>query len=168
MCSCFFIFIYLMPKKTPTPIYNNINVLQSTVFNLPGVKALIYNTQQRLNAGHTLESDFTRIMFLIMRSFEYKDNNNLIPHWVVRFIPEVWTEDQYNGRRRCDGLLYRLNNLEGSRGYGTHDNKILFEGKNHTAVSWWVLLNTQLWNMADSFKNQSSTGNLWVIGLIGF
>lgn len=162
-CTMFVILIYNLPHAG---VHNNINVIQSNVFTLD-IQAIIHNTQRRINRNDMLEADFNRIIYLIMPIFHYEDNQNLLPRWAVKFIPEVWTEDRSNNLKRCDGLLYRFNTQIGDN-FGNKDNKLVFEGKNMGAITWWRLLRDQLWDQVDSFKNQSSTGNLWVIGLIGF
>lgn len=86
----------ISPPKNTT-----IHIVKSTVFDLPDVKATFYDTDRKINNNHTLESDFNRLIFLILPNF-INSNSNLV------FIPEVWVENQNNGTLRCDGLLYRL------------------------------------------------------------
>jgi len=46
-------------------VHNNINVIQSNVFTLD-IQAIIHNTQIRINRGDVLETDFNRIISLIL------------------------------------------------------------------------------------------------------
>lgn len=121
-----FLFIISVCDSSATPIFNN-NILQSSVFDYPYIKATIMDTKKKIREKHTLESDFNRIMFLVLPCFlEY--NSSLV------FVPEVWTEHQSNGMMRCDGLAYYVKTAPGSD-YGEQDNRILYEGKNITAIS---------------------------------
>jgi len=150
------IFSYNLPAA---PILSNINILHSqfTVFDQPHIRATIHDTENKFLNGHTLESDFTRIVFLILPPF-LAYNPNFI------FIPEVWVDNQANGLKRCEGLAYVVRTQAGI-GYGTQENKIVYEGKNRTAISWWALLNDQVWSEADSFRQD---GRIWDIATIGF
>ena len=84
----------------------------------------------------------------------------------VLFLPEVWGEDQANGRKRCDGLLGTVNTNILDINYGKFFATMMFEGKNVSAISWHLFMKDQIWNQSDSFKNES--GRLWAVGLIGF
>lgn len=153
-CPLLIIFLFSSPA---TPIDSNINIIRSSVFDLDRIKATIHDTQKKCSDGHTLEADFTRIMFLLLPFF-LTYNPNFV------FIPEVWVEHQNNGLKRCDGLAYVVRTQAGV-GYGTQDNKIVYEGKNRFAISWRALLSDQLWSQADSFRQN---GKIWVIASIGF
>ena len=111
-----------------------------------------------MNKGHTLESDFNRLVFAYMRYFPL-DLEEL-------FLPEVWGGDQSNGRLRCDGLFGTVNTDINDVNYGKLIAKMMFEGKNYTAISWSTFMRIQMWNQCDTFKNVS--GRLWAVGLIGF
>lgn len=77
--------------------------------------------------------------------------------------PEIWS----NNRVKPDFSIWKTNiNKNGLIPYGHSTPVVLAECKIRVGVSWWVLINTQLWNKADSLKNND--GKLWVIAQIGF
>ena len=78
----------------------------------------------------------------------------------------MWNGYHFNNRGRCDGLLVKIITDKKDADYGDIKLCVMFEGKNKNAVSWPRLTDEQLWEQADSHKNND--GELWVIGLIDF
>lgn len=129
MCLIFVANISNISPTSQTPVSQPfINILQSSLFDsAPAIRALIKNTQDYLDNGHTLESDFNRIVFAYMRYFPL--------HFNELFLPEVWSEDQANRRLRCDGLFGTVNTNIMDVNYGKLIAKMMFEGKNYTAIA---------------------------------
>ncbi len=132
-------------------------ILQSSVFDLKFVTAIITNLKNRDKSKENLfESDYSIIIGAILPYyFEYRKN------WVL--APEIWSLD----KRRSDFVLTKTL-LSHNRPYlyGHSFAHLMVECKRKHAVSWIKLVPEQLWNQADSFKNDD--GKLWVIGQIGF
>jgi hypothetical protein len=128
-------------------------VLQSSVFDLEFVTAIITNLKNRdKNKENLFESDYSRIMGAILPYyFEYRQN------WVLS--PEIWSLD----KRRSDLVLTKtLLSHNGPYLYGHSFAHLMVECKRKHAVAWKKLVPEQLWNQADSLKNDD--GKLWVIG----
>ena len=69
-------------------------------------------------------------------------------------------------RCRCDGLLTNTIIDKNDLDYSYLLPLVMYECKNKAAISWWRLAKDQLWEQADSHKNDHN--RLWVIGQIGF
>lgn len=63
-------------------------------------------------------------------------------------------------------MLTLTNVNQNSPHYGYSTRMVMYECKRKNAISWWKLLDNQLWEQADSSKN--TDGKLWVITQIGF
>lgn len=151
-----YFFFYLPPK----PSFCH-NTLQSSVFHeVPMVNALIKRLSDRMKKGdNPKESEFSKIMFAII-PYYFKYNNN------YTFSPEVWNDNSFNRIGRCDGMLTLTDINQNSPHYGYSLRMVMYECKRKNAISWWKLLDDQLWEQADSSKNKD--GKLWVIAQIGF
>lgn len=112
-------------------------------------------TRQRQHEN-LFESDFTRVMAAILPHYFVYDQG-----WVI--APEIWSDD----KRRSDFVVSVVNTLRHGRiPYGHSIPKVMVEGKAPSAIPWSKLCKDQLWDQADSLKNDD--GKLWVIGQIGY
>jgi len=121
------------------------------------ITALIINLKKRQVKKELLfESDYSRIIgAIIPHYFKYDDNYTI--------SPEIWSDD----RRRADFVISETYlNQNGNYPYGHSIPVLMVESKNRGAIPWKDLASNQLWNEADSLKNDD--GRLWVIGQIGF
>lgn len=143
--------------------YNNITILESSVFSLPSTIDLIKNLKNRENNKENLkESDYNLIVTSILPY--YLDYNR---GW--RLGSEVWNADPSTAVKKTDFIYHKINGhgiTYPKRPIGHPIPTHLYEGKNRWAVSWSKLIGDQVFNECEglSFVN----GKLWVICNIGF
>ena len=83
--------------------YNNITILESSVFNLQSTLDLINNLKNRQNNKDKLrESDYN---FIVSSILPYYLNYNM--GW--RIGSEVWNEDSTTAKKKTDYIFYKIN-----------------------------------------------------------
>lgn len=107
------------------------------------------------NDMQTRESDYSKIIALVLPE-AFTINNG----WCI--VPEFTLEGNYSS----DYLVSKINTDINSPFYGSSMHWLCAELKDRVAVSWWILLNDQLWSQCDAAKNNK--GRFWCIGQIGF
>lgn len=100
------------------------------------------------------ECDYSRITSVLLPFyFRYEDNWCISPEWVA-------TENH-----RPDYTVFEVCLVPGNL-YGECTPYLIAEIKNKAAISWWMLMENQLWEQADKLKQDN--GRLWVMAQIGF
>jgi len=129
-----------------TPLVSSIN---------PVLIAYTSKLKENIREGfRTRECDYSVIMSLALSQY-FKLNN----FWCI--APEFALQENYH-----PDYLVSYINTNRNNNYGVLTYWLLAEIKNHGAISWWNLMQNQLWNQADAAKN--AAGKFWVIGQIGF
>lgn len=83
------------------------------------------------------------------------------------FSPEAWNDNEFNRRGKCDGLLCNIViSLRGPLEYGARVPRLVYEAKPYAGKGWNKLMTDQVWDEADSNKNQE--GRIWVLVQRGF
>jgi len=110
---------------------------------------------------HITEGDFTSIMYPILNHYAAICS---IPNLVV--APEALNNNVFNRRCRCDGLISAIDVTSPLPDFGKRHNHIVYEAKVHAGDGWPTLMDKQMWDQADSAKNDR--GRIWAIAQRGF
>lgn len=145
--------LYYNHSYNVSPKQDNIIILEANLN--PCLLADI--SRLKLDISHGFKArkcDYSKIMSLALSQyFKYEHA------WAI--APEFSLTNNYHP----DSLVSRIN-LNLGINYGISTNRLSCELKNRVAVSWWVLMKDQLWNLANAAM--SDEGRFWAVAQIGF
>lgn len=153
-----------MIKTNPICIYNNnVNLIKSSVFNLPRITSLIdYIKARETNKEALTESDYNLIMTSII-PYYFNYNNG----WILG--GEVWNRDLSVKRGRIDFVVFWINGNNFTypgKPIGYPLPYAMYEGKRRYGKTWISLIGDQVYKECEGAG--TINGKIWVICQIGF
>jgi len=143
-------------KGFTMPGNRNFSTSSSLSMTPPTLAYITWLKSHTVGGNPTRECDYSKILALALPEYFTLGND-----WCV--APE-WTLDE---NITPDYLVSRIETNSNLPSYGGSYNHLVVEVKDHVAVSWWKLLETQAWSQCDLAKN-SASGRIYFVGQIGY